>query len=214
MVKLVIRVLALVILGLAISTSALADGITLSSNFPSGYIYYSFTDTLGQNENLPVAPYSSTTTINGITSNSLLACMDLYNATDVGQFYQGTFGTAKNTDENEVSWLADRLAGTSKSSPSPNSGPISMAIWEIEASDGESGVIPIDPAAAIWITAASNAVANGYKADNLFFTPSNGSSQRFVEIPLTSPVPEPGTLGMMAIGLVGVVGMMRRKFGR
>ena len=227
MVKSIARILGPAFIGLVFVSTAFADGITLSSNFPGGYLWY---------EGLPVAPYTSTTTIGGNTVDSSVICLDINNPTNVGTFYSGTFYTAQTisampgqaslTINDEVSWLADQLAGISANNPANASlgGPISLAIWQLEfptSTNSEGGTYPIDPAAQIWITDAANAVAGGYQPDSVFFIPDDTTSQRFVEISLTEQpgtlglvTPEPGTLCMMGTGLLGLAGLLRRKFGR
>jgi hypothetical protein len=227
MVKLIARILGPAFFGLVFVSTAFADGITLSSNFPGGYLWY---------EGLPVAPYTSTTTIDGTTVASSVICLDINNPTNVGTFYSGTFytaatisaipGQASLTINDEVSWLADQLAGISPNIPANSAvgGPISLAIWQIEfptSTNSENLPDPIDPAAQIWITDAAAAVAGGYQSDSAFFIPDDSTSQRFVEISLTDQpgtlgllAPEPGTLCMMGTGLLGLAGLLRRKFAR
>lgn len=240
----VVRTLGLALLGLALTSSAFADGIILNGNLSSPtYLYYTFTSTseittTGQitstsptTVNEWVSPYPATSTINGVTIASEFGCLDINNKTPVGTFFSGTFRYAVTTADDEVSWLADQLADTTPSNPLivggvDESGPISMAIWQIEFSsstDSEGGPMPIDPAAQIWITDATDAVADGYQPDSVFFTPVDSTSQRFVEISLTPKqgtlellphAPEPGTLGLMGTGLLGLVGLVRRKVQR
>jgi hypothetical protein len=225
MVKFVARIMGPAFLGMAFASTAFADGITLNGNLSApNYLYYSFTATDTITYNLPVAPYPSTTTIYGVTTTSFLACLDINNGTDVGAFYSGTFGVAQTTADYEVSWLADQMAGTSPSSPSSSDGPIAMAIWQVEfpsSNNSEGGTDPIDPASAVWISDAAAAVAAGYQPDSVFFFPDNTTSQRFVEVSVTGEpgtlpllAPEPGTMGMMGAGLMGLAGILRRRLAR
>jgi hypothetical protein len=231
--KLFVRALGPVFLGLVFSSTAFADSITLNGNLSSPtYLSYTFTDAVsGASIQEWVSPYPSTSTIEGVDIPSQFGCMDINNPTSVGKFYSGTFGVAVTTADYEVSWLADQAAGTTPSNPLiiggvDESGPIAMAIWTIEfpssnKSDGNQ-TMPTDPAAAAWVAEAQAAVAAGYQPDSVFFTPDDKTAQRFVEISLTSkpgtldllPAPEPGTLGMLGTGLLGLVGLLRRKLPR
>jgi len=86
MVKLIARFLGPAFFGLVFVSTAFADGINLSANYPGGYLWY---------EGLPVAPYASTTAIGGNTITSSVICLDINNPTDVGTLYSGTFYTAE-----------------------------------------------------------------------------------------------------------------------
>jgi hypothetical protein len=212
-------------LGLVFVSTAFADGITITASYPSGILWYTFTATNGNTYTEPVAPYASTTTIGGNTVSSSIICLDINNPTDVGEFYSGTFGSAVTLADDESSWLADQLSGTSSEvSLASYTGPISLAIWQIEfpsSNNYEGGIMPIDPAAQIWISEAEAAVANGYQPDSVFFIPDDSSAQRFVEISETFDpgtlgilAPEPGTLELMGTGLLGLACILRRKFSR
>jgi PEP-CTERM motif len=235
--KFFVRTIGPALLGLAFASAAFADGIELTAPYPGGYLWYQFTDEGNNAYNLPVAPYTSTTTIGGDTVSSYLICLDINNPTNVNTFYSGTFYTAETISEvpgqasldtnKAVSWLADNLAGITPNDPAhaANAGPISLAIWQIEfatSNNHEGGADPIDPAAAAWITEATDAVNAGYQPDSVFFIPVDTTSQRFVAISETStpgtlgllPAPEPGTIGMMGTGLLGLAGLLRRKLQR
>ena len=225
----VVRTLGLALLGLALASSAFADGITLNGNLSSPtYLYYTFTSTskittTGQiistsptKVNEWVSPYPATSTINGVDFATEFGCLDINNGTNVGTFYSGTFGYAVTTADDEVSWLADQLADTTPSNPLivrgvDESGPISMAIWQIEfpsSTNSDGGTLPIDPAAAAWIEEAKAAVEGGYQPDSVFFTPEVPARQRFVEITLA---PEPSNLILLGSGLLGIAGFLWRR---
>jgi hypothetical protein len=231
--KLFVRALGSVLLGLAFASAAFADSIEIPA---SSFLWYQFTDASGTAYNLPVAPYPSTATIEGnVVPSTYLICLDINNPTHTDTTYPGTFYTAQTISEvpgqaplntnKAVSWLADQLAGYSENGPASYTGSISLAIWQLEfptSTNAENQPDPIDPAAQTWIEAANTAVTNGYQPDSAFFIPNDKTSQRFVAISETLtpgtldllPAPEPGTLGMMSAGLLGLVGLLRRKLPR
>ena len=133
MVKSTARILGPALLGLAFASTAFADGITLNGNLSSPtYISYTFTDQVsGKSVQEWVSPYSATSTINGVTLPSQFACLDINNGTNIGAFYSGAFGVAVTSADDEVSWLADQLAGTTPNNPLTYTGAISMAIWQL-----------------------------------------------------------------------------------
>jgi hypothetical protein len=238
MMKFFVRAFGPVFLGLVFASAAFADSIKIPA---SSFLWYQFTDASSTAQNLPVAPYPSTATIDGNAVPSIyLICLDINNPTHTDTTYAGTFYTAEAISDipgqallainGEVSWLADRLAGYSENGPASYTGPISLAIWQLEfptSTNAEHLPDPIDPAAQTWITQAEAAVAvPGYKPDSAFFIPDTipgtPDSQRFVAISETPepgtldllPAPEPGTLGLMGTGLLGLVGLLRRKLRR
>lgn len=217
------RILGLAVLGFlltaisAISTFA-DNSIQLSTNWGT-YVWYSFLDTTGAQQSLPVAPYQSTVVVNGVTYPGFLAYYDINNSTYIGGTYTGSFTLPNRSDvlDTEASWLLDKLASrTQLLTPDPNYvGPIAMAIWQMEfpsSTDSEGGGMPIDPAAQAWITKAEAAYYAGYVADKSIFSPDDSSSQRFGVIWVGPvPTPEPGTLVMFGSGVLGLASLLRRK---
>jgi len=102
----VTRTLGLALLGLAISSIAFADGITLNVDLSTNtYLYYTFISTsdittggvITTHTNSPttvhewVSPYPSQSTIDGVTIDTQFGCLDINNSTTVGITFSGTF---------------------------------------------------------------------------------------------------------------------------
>jgi hypothetical protein len=75
--------------------------------------------------------------------------------------------------------------------------------------------ININAEALTLVNQASNAVANGYVADIIYFSPSNSASQRFMlNPPSTLAVPEPSQVAaslLLVSGIAGYVFFNRKK---
>ena len=212
------RVLGLVTICLLFAFNAFAGNVSITLD-PNGgdYVQYSFVDQLGNTQNQYVAPYPVSVSFNNLTGSAAVACYDINNPNYLGGTYWGTLAYSTTPAEIEISWLADQVR-TTPLSDSATLGALSNAMWELgfpSSTNAEGGYLPIDPAAAPWIAQAQAAVAGGYQADIIIFIPDDSSTQRFgfisSTIPLT-PSPEPGTLMMLGTGIVGLAGVLRRKF--
>jgi len=212
-----IRVLGLVTICLLFAFNAFAGNvsITLDGNL-NDYVSYSFVDQLGNTQFQYVAPYPVSVSFNNLTGTAALACYDINNPNYLGRTYYGTLAYSTTPAEIEISWLADQVRVTPLSD-SATLGALSNAMWELgfpSSTNAEGGYLPIDPAAAPWISLAQIAVANGYKPDTIIFIPDDSNTQRFgfitSTIPLT-PSPEPGTLALIGSGVLGMAGILRRK---
>lgn len=180
-------------------------------------LQYTFTATNGGTYTEYVSPYPALISYGAETNvQAYITCLDVNNPTFLNQTYTGTWQTntaAYTTELKQASWLSDQLYGLTQTTADVNTvGPIGLAIWSImlPSSTIPSPPININAAAQDWINQASAAVANGYVADNIWFSPDNTTSQRFMLNP-PSPVPEPSTYALFGIGAIGMLMVMRRK---
>jgi hypothetical protein len=210
------------IIGIFLSTLAYADSvtITLDSNFPSDYTFYSYTDTSGVAQNsIPVSPYLAVLNGDGYFNQSVLViCYDMNADTTVGKVYTGTMEPISyfSGDEQkaimEASYLVNELnVDGGLYAPLATRGALSLAIWEITnaSSTTKSTPFPTDPAAVPYENEAIAAVTSGAWtiADaNQYQTwmPDSdeiASIQRFGEY---TPTPEPSSFVLMGWGLLGL----------
>jgi hypothetical protein len=197
----VFRILGLALLALLCTANVYAGNVTvvLDGNFPADYAFYTYTDVHGNvQSNIPISPYPAT--LNG--ANAYLACLDFFHHTIVGTPVSGHLITATTTADKEASYLMDFMVGKTPKSPISYIGPLALAIWEVEDAS-----VPADPAAAAWVAAAQAAVAGGYQPDHLIFIPDDSSQQRFGVL-----TPEPSTLALLGSGILGLAGVLRRKY--
>ena len=189
----------------------------------SSFLYYTYTATNGLVYSEYVSPYPATITYGSQTNvQAYLTCLDVNNPTSVGATYTGTWQTntaAYTTAFKEASWLTDKLYGlTPQNVTNLNAiGPISLAIWYVmlPSSTQPTPAININAEALTLVNQASNAVANGYVADIIYFSPSNSASQRFMlNPPSTLAVPEPSQVAaslLLVSGIAGYVFFNRKK---
>lgn len=207
----------------AFAHSARASGsfsLTLSSSYPTGYTFYSYTATDGSTQsNVPVAPYPATVNQPGVYTNqsAYAVCFDLNNPSNIGTIYTGTL--AYNTDlaTMESTYLMNQLNLDGMASAATSiKGAISMAIWAImfpSSTKTDGTYFPADPAAASWEAQAAQAVQSGLwtVADsNLYptFIPDDTTTQRFglfltapIQVQQLSSTPEPGTITLLLAGI-------------
>lgn len=182
------------------ASSALADiqgSVKLDSNYPGAYLFYLST---------PVAPYHAYITYGSDQYWGYVVCLDSDLPSYVGQTYSGKWVVPSSTTEEEAAYLTDQLYGLTNTADPSFTGPISFAIWHII----NNADVPPDSSAqtAAWVTAAQNAVTNGFaETAYMEFIPDDKSSQRFM-IPVA--VPEPGALILLGTCVL-LTGALRRK---
>ena len=209
--------------------SSYAFATTESGSINLNNINWDLTD-LG----LPVAPYGANFVIGNTSFQGNLACLDINLSTYVNTTYSGTWYTANLFPSesgqyaalNEVGWLANQLYGLTPQNVSSSNipyGSIDLAIWTImlpystdPSTTAPDGALLLTTAAESatsgWISSAETAVTDGYTTTDLFFSPSDTTSQGYVLLepnPLT-PTPEPSTFLLYGAGFAGVVYMKRR----
>lgn len=206
---------------LLLTDSAFAGNVSITLDPNAGnYVSYSFVDQKGATQYQFVAPYPVSVAFNNLTGSAAVACYDINNPNYLGGTYWGTLRYSTTTAEKEISYLAD-IVRTTPLADTATLGAVSNAMWELafpSSTNSENNYLPIDPAAAPWITQAQAAVAGGgYKPDIIIFIPDDSSTQRFgfIEstIPLT-PSPELGTMALFGSGFIGLAGVLRRKLAR
>ncbi len=207
---------------LALTARAGTILLTLDPNFSSpDYLFYSYTDTSGQQQNdIPVSPYITYANGGGFTNTPLSTfCYDFNSPTYVGTAYSGTFELFTDAATMEATYLMDQLNALGmQNAPAVDRGPISLAIWEIMNPSSTTMLpsFPSDPAAQPWIAAAAQAVTSGAwtVADSDRYptwVPDDPSIQRFGIVFHNEPAtPEPATLIATGLALVAC-GMRRRK---
>ena len=209
----VVCLIAWLVLGAGMARANPIIYLTLDSNYPNDYAFYTYTDTSGVlHTNVPIGPYIGY--LNGGGYNNLLVygfCYDLDSPTYVGTQYSGTiqpYDPSDLTSSEEASYLVNELqllGGVT--APLAIRGAISMAIWEIMNASSHTKMTPFpsDPAAQPYEAQAAAAVADGLwtSADTAMFPiwiPQNTSIQRFGLI-LSA---EPASLAMVILGIAGI----------
>jgi hypothetical protein len=218
------RLLALLFLLLGLMGLARASmvTVTLDPNFPGDYHTYSYTVN-GTTYTEYTSPYMATLTGGAYGTGVLayVACFDINIDTYVGETYDGSLTLPGNNKvQDEVSYLMAQLSNLGGyNAPVSVSGPISMAIWQLELPSSLNPTPFVeDPNAQPWVTAAQNAVNSGAwtEADaNLYpyWSPDAGvSAQRFGIEELYGPgsAPEPGSLALVGSALIGLSLLLRK----
>jgi hypothetical protein len=184
-------------------------------------------------------PYTGTV---GGVANTPVICDDFADDSFIGESWSATvstvaslagdvkWGSETNAQQNYeiAAWLAENLVSTSNATTGED---IAYAIWlSLDPTDVQNYLASSDPgtlsAAEGWINTADNAITSqGLTAADfanvLVYTPVPGTATNCNggPCPANSPqeflvvTPEPSSILMLLIGLIGIVGLARRRRG-
>lgn len=213
--------LLLLLIGGTAPAGAGTISVTLDPNFPSDYTFYTYTDSMGDSNTIPVSPYEATINGGGYLPNQsyYLWCYDINVDTAAGVAYSGTIQSPSTAATIEAAYLENQLIQLDGyNAPAPVVGPYSLAIWQLmNPSSVKPAPFPLDPAAQPLVAAAVAAYTSGAwtQADASQYsvwTPDNlATSQRFglVAAPVTE-TREPATFGLIGLGLLAASTLSRR----
>lgn len=166
-------------------------------------------------------------------------CDDFYDDVSMGQIWQATVTnmsalstTSLNTtvmfnnmtpateaaDYMAAAWLAEQIAAQNQSTPAGQltAGQESYALWYVFDPAALTGLSSTDYNAAVTdyddaVAAVAGDTPGDFSKVNIYTplddTPGSASSQEYFSV----DAPEPGTLGLMAVGLAGLGWMARRR---
>jgi hypothetical protein len=167
------------------------------------------------------SPYYAT--VNGI-ANVLVVCDDFSHEDSLGQSWTTTTSTLSNLSDarfdqgqsdqlqqyGEVAWLFNQLLAN----PSDGNN-ISFAIWAVftPSSESSSGFTWSGPgSSASWLAAAEGQTYTAGEFSNIeILTPTTGGPGSPQEFITEVPTPEPSSLLLLGVGMLGISLLVRRK---
>ena len=187
---------------------ALLVGVAVASASASN-ISMQFTGT-GSNSYNGISSYPYSFTVDG-TQNVALMCVSFNEHITGEETWQATKYTV--AEYAKLNPLADELAYlyTAALRDGGKDSSINAAAWFLNEQSPANDNVNIQN----WVTKAENAPAGPYNGISVY-VPINGTQSWTDELPQTfyggTPTPEPGTLLMLGSGIVGLAGVLRRKF--
>lgn len=191
MSKRIILLLAILTLSLAAS----ATTVDMQFNAPVG----------GDYNGVPTYPYD--VSVNG--QSQWLMCVSYNEHITGGETWQATVESITSLQDEQLAWLFQQAEQNSDFSVKAE---INAAAWYLN-----EGAPQLDEGAQFWLNQALNQTfTDGEFQGVVKYVPIDGTQSWQGELPQEflgdAPVPEPSTLLMLGTGVLGVAGVVRRKF--